>query len=310
MVNLYEVGPGGLAAVEHTENKAFLIIEAPTHNELQRVSQEFNLPIDLLTAALDPDERPRVEFDEGAMLILARYPIQAENEDELPYFTHPLGIIIAHNLVVALSTREAPFLMDFVEARIKNFNPDNRPRFVLQVLNRINFRFLRFLKDLDIRAGETERELRTSTNNSDILRLMNVEKCLVYFNTSLRSNYLMLQRLDKTNLMRNLGEDEQDLFEDLLIDNSQAIEMTKIYTNIVKTQMDAFSSIINNNLNNVINRLTKITVIIAAPNLVASIYGMNVLLPAQEDPMAFWYIMATSLGVVGWIYFFFLEPRR
>lgn len=313
MLNIYRVQDAELVPIEgEAPGNCWINLAGPTHNELQRLEKEFNIPIELLTAALDPDERPRVEFDEGCMLILTRVPFINDNDDDqIPYLTRPLGVVLARNgVMLTICTRETPIITDFLNAKVKGFNPENRVRFVLQIINRITLRYLRYLKDLDLRADEVENELKHSTDNADILRLMNIEKCLVYFNTSLRSNYLMLQRLQKTRMMRNAGEEESEIMEDILIDNAQAIEMTKIYTNIVKTQMDAFTSIINNNLNSVINRLTKITLLLAAPTLVASIYGMNVVLPFQQHPAAFWIVLGIAIVVVGGIYTFFLKPKR
>jgi len=211
--------------------------------------------------------------------------------------------------VVTICLVENAILREFIEGRIRRFDPEEEIRFTLQLFYRTSMHYLRYLRDLNAATSEVERKLQRSQKNQDLLELMNNEKSLVYFTTSLRSNQLMMERFKKTAYFRKAIEDERDLLEDIIIDNAQAIEMANIYMSIMSGLMDTFASVISNNLNVVMKRLTKITIILMLPTFVASLYGMNVQLPGAESPYAFAVILALSLVLIVLGFFVFSDRR-
>lgn len=250
---------------------------SPMPSEILSVSEDFGIPDYMLTAALDPEERSRFEADEDAFLILIRIPIENdEEESEIPYITRPLAIIIKGETIITVCSRENSVLDSFIKEKIKKLNANSVTHFTLQVLYQTVLQYLRALSDIDHQTQNIEKELQYSLKNKELLRLLGYEKSLVFFTTSLRTNQIVMDRLKKTSYFRLAVLEERELLEDIVVDNAQAIEMANIYTNILSGLMDTFASVISNNLNNVMRRLTNITVILMVPNLVASFYGMNV----------------------------------
>lgn len=294
MLSVYQVEARALQPLEELPAdlapRAWFNLAGPTHNELHQLNERHGIPMEMLTAALDPEERARVEQWDDHTLILIRIPIdnydEAEEDNGIPYITRPLGIILGPDTIVTVCTKENSVIGDFVERKVKQFNPERRTRFVFQIFDRTVLKYLRFLKDIELNTNDIERELRASLKNDDLLKLMQQEKSLVYFTTSLRSNHYLFKRIRKSRLFKPLHEEERDLLEEVLIENAQAIETAGIYTNILNSLMDALASVINNNLNSVMKSLTKITILLMIPTLITSVYGMNVGLPFQGSPYA------------------------
>jgi magnesium transporter len=255
--------------------------------------------------------------DEFQMIIL-RVPVGFEAgdpkgaagppNDDIPYVTMPMGILLLPEVVISVCARDSELSRDLLENRIRNVRLSDRPALVLKILQRTAALFLRYLKDLNRRSSGLERELHRSVKNTELVRLLNLEKSLVYFTTSLKSNELLVDKLRKT-LFHALDEAGMDLLEDVLIESRQAIEMANIYSNILSGMMDAFASVISNNLNVVMKRLTSISLILMIPTLVASLYGMNVALPYQHTWWAFLAIVAVS-GVLSVVSVFVFLGKR
>jgi magnesium transporter len=269
--------------------RCWVDLVSPMPSEILSVSEEFDIPDYMLTAALDPEERSRFEADEDAFLILIRIPIENdEEESEIPYITRPLAIIIKGEAIVTVCSRENTVLDIFIKEKLKKFNANSITHFTLQVLYQTVLQYLRALSDIDHQTQNIEKELQYSLKNKELLRMLGYEKSLVFFTTSLRTNQIVMERLKKTSYFRMAIIEERELLEDIVVDNAQAIEMANIYTNILSGLMDTFASVISNNLNNVMRRLTNITVILMVPNLVASFYGMNVKkLPFDDNEFAY-----------------------
>jgi magnesium transporter len=217
----------------------------------------------------------------------------------------PLGIILKRDLIVTVCYKQTEIIQAFVESRVRGCNTAKRERFVLQLFLRSSIMYLRYLKNINNKADEIQDQLQRATRNQELHQLLNFEKSLVYFNTSLKANELMMYRLQRLSIPALEQAEEQELIEDVMTETKQAIEMANIYSNILGTMMGAHSSIISNNLNITIRFLTSVTIILSIPILIASLYGMNVPLPFQEDPNAFWIVMfiAVSLSVLGVIFF-------
>ncbi|MGE5594021.1 MAG: magnesium transporter CorA family protein [Betaproteobacteria bacterium] len=280
----------------------------PTEDEILRVHKELNIVLDFLRAPLDEEERPRIESDEGQVLVLINVPIACGNGNPVLYDTIPVGIIISEDNIVTVCLQENPVLAELVSAKPRTLYTFKKTRFLLQILFKTAGLYLRYLRQIDKQTSEIEARLHWSMKNEEVVKLLNLEKSLVYFTTSLKSNEIVMEKLlrvylvktesaaqSPTRVLKAYPEDE-DLLEDVITENKQAIEMGDIYTSILTGMMDAFASMISNNLNIVMKFLTSVTIVLSIPTIVASFYGMNVSLPFQKSPYAFLGTLVVSLG--------------
>jgi magnesium transporter len=313
MVKYYDKTDNRLRELEGPQPGCWVNISPPfSHEELEEVSQLFEAPLDFLTDSLDLDERSRYEREEEVRFILLNSPILNEKEDENDaiYITVPIGIIITLDAVITISAYDNPVIRMFLDNKVKNFNPADDKLFVLQIFEQNVYRFLTCLKKLNSKRNLIEQELYDSSRNQELKLLLSIEKSLVYFLNSLSSNELLLLKMKRTDFLQIArDEDMTDLFEDIIIDNSQAMEMSKVYSDILSGTMDAYGSIISNNLNLTIQRLTLITIILMVPTLIASFYGMNIPLPFQEHPYAMVGILVASLTLSASIAWYFQRKR-
>lgn len=313
MIRYYAKVDGKLKELEGPEINCWVNISPPfSHEELEEVAMQFDLPLDFLTDSLDIDERSRYEREDDVRLIMVNTPIlnETEEENDAIYLTVPIGIILTLDHVITITSYENPVLQLFLDDKVKNFDPTDESAFVLQILEQNVYRFLTCLKKLNLKRNLIEQELYDSSRNKELKQLLSIEKSLVYFMNSLSANELLKMKMKRTDFLQiKDDEDKSDLFEDIIIDNSQALEMANVYTNILNGTMDAYGSIISNNLNITIRRLTLITIILMVPTLVASFYGMNVPLPLEEKGYAIYIIMALSAGVSLLIAWYFQRKR-
>lgn len=262
-----------------------------SQEELKEVSDRYDVPLDFLTDSLDVDERSRYEREEDTRLIVLNTPVLNNKlrEDESVYVTVPIGIILTLEHIITISAFENPVLDLFLANRIKNFDPKDEQKFVLQIFEQNVYRFLSCLKSLNLKRNIIEKELSDSLESSRLRQLLSIEKSLVYFVNTLSANDLLKLKMKRTDFLHiRPDEAKLDLFEDIIIDNSQALEMSNVYTNILRSTMDAYSSIISNNLNVVIQRLTLVTIILMVPTLIASFFGMNVDVPFDNQKGTNW----------------------
>lgn len=292
-----------MISMERAEAPCWINIAPPfSHTELEALASNLDIPLDFLTDSLDLDERSRYEREEEDRLIVVNTPIlNGENhENDAIYITIPIGIILTGEYIVTITPQENPVLNLFLENKKKNFNPENNELFILQIMEQNVFRFLTCLKKLNLERNSIEKRLYDSSRNKELRQLLSIEKSLVYFVNTLSSNELLKMKMKRSDFLK-IRDDEilTDLFEDIIIDNSQALEMSNVYTNILNGTMEAYASIISNNLNVVIQRLTLITIILMVPTLVASFFGMNVPVPFKtgDNNYAFFYIIIFSLIV-------------
>ena len=211
-------------------------------------------------------------------------------------------------MIITVTSRESTLINDFTEERVRGFWTYKRTRFILQMLNRNANRFLSYLKQIDKVSTTVQRRLQESMRNQELLQMMQLEKSLVYFSTSLKGNELVLEKMMRMDMLRKYPEDA-DLLEDVIIENKQAIEMCNIYRDIMSGTMDAYASIISNNLNIVMKVLTSLTVLLAVPTLFASFWGMNTGVPFQGNIMGFWIVFGASAAVT-LISFFILRWKK
>lgn len=299
MINYYTKVDGRITQLEELKPSCWVNISPPfSQEELEEFAMRFDIPLDFLTDSLDIDERSRYEKEDDVRLIVVNTPILNDDPEEVDaiYITVPIGIILTIDHIITITAHESPILRLFLNNRVRHFNPNDEKSFVLQILEQSVYSFLTCLKGLNRQRNTIEKKLYNSTRNKELKELLRIEKSLVYFVNSLSANELLKMKMKRTDFLNiRANEDLQDLFEDIIIDNSQALEMSNIYTNILNGTMDAYGSIISNNLNLTIRRLTTITIILMVPTLVASFYGMNVTLPLDKNPYAIYYITIASI---------------
>ncbi|OPX26790.1 MAG: hypothetical protein B1H05_01700 [Candidatus Cloacimonas sp. 4484_140] len=287
------------------EENIWIYLVSPTQEEIELITTTFDIPKDFIEDPLDENESPRMELEDGKRLIITQTPyFQDDEEAAIQFITLPLGIILTEKCIITVSSKDDDVLQNFIKGRVKNFSTAKRNRLILQILSRTATVYLNYLKRINRISNAIETQLEDSMNNERLMDLLDLQKSLVYFATSLRSNEAVMEKLTRVGMFTKFEEDE-DLLEDMIIDNKQAIEMTLIHTNILRSTMEAFSSMISNNLNKVMKFLTSVTIILMLPTLVSSIYGMNVALPLARSPHAFAILMVASvlLALVGVIIF-------
>ena len=296
------------------ENASWINIYPPfEHGELDSFSKKLDIPLDFLTDSLDIDERSRYEREDEVTLILVNTPILNDDptENEAIYITVPVGIILVDDKVVTITARENPIIQKFLDNKIKHFNLKDQKLFILQVFEQNVYMFLDCLKKLNLKRNLMEQELYSSSRNKELQQLLRIEKSLVYFVNSLSANELLKMKMKRIDLL-NIRELEQhaDLFEDIIIDNSQALEMSNVYNNILSGTMEAYASIVSNNMNVFIHRLTIITIILMVPTLVASFFGMNIKLPFDEKNESAFYLILLFSVVFGFLLIWFFRRNK
>jgi magnesium transporter len=284
-----------LEKVENISKGCWINMSAPTEQEINRVAEETNIYVDFIKDALDDEERPRIEREEGQVYIIVDYPYITHDDSGFPiYETIPIGIVLTDDCIITVSLKDTPILEVFKNNKLREFYTFKKNRFALQILAIITSYYLRYLKQINKKTNDIERELHQSMKNKELYALLSLEKSLVYFTTSLKSNKVVLDKILRFSYIK-MYEDDKDLLEDVMIDKIQAIEMAETYSSILSGMMDAFASIISNNVNIVMKFLTSFTIILSFPTIVFSFYGMNVDLPIQNHPYAFW----ISIGIAG-----------
>jgi magnesium transporter len=269
--------------------------------EFTELSEGLDIPIDFLKDSLDIDERSRYEIDDNVKLIVIKTPAENNsfNESDAFYITIPICIILTHNQIVTVNSFENEAIKKFLNS-FQNRNTDKKNMMVLKIFDKITSNFQEYLKEINTRRNLLEQKLYDANRNQELLQLMRIQKSLVYFITALRSNELLMMKLSRTNILQ-LTEDEKDFLDDLVVETSQALETANTYTTILSSSLDAFASIISNNQNEVLKRLTTLTIFLSVPVLIASIYGMNVPIPYKDTHYAFWVPVILSFAILAFV---------
>ncbi|MFH1352534.1 MAG: magnesium transporter CorA family protein [bacterium] len=306
MIEFFRINESGFERIEECAGKCWVNIVEPSGEDIAAVASKFGIPDDFLTDSLDVNERARIETEDGCTIIIIRVSFLNDKGSNIPFSTLPFGIILPadKNKIITICRRKNKVMTDFIMGRVKNLQLKSNANFILKIFLRTTLLYLNDLKEINELTANIEDELHESIKNKELIKLLNLEKSLVYFTTSLKSNDLMMVKLQRVKSV-SLTEEESDMLEDIIIDNRQAIEMADIYSNILSGMMDAFASVISNNLNIVMKFLTSISIILMIPTLIASLYGMNVKLPFQQSPYAFGITIVLSLALsLGGILFF------
>lgn len=277
-----------------TEKNTWIHLANPTEEEIKVITNSFDIPQEHIRAALDEEEKARLEIDEDLILIIIDVPIHDET-NRCSFMTIPLGIILLKDNIFTISIGKLSLIEEFVNGRIKSFFTFKKTRFILQILFRNSTYFLLYLKQIGRISDNIEMQLKNNLKNRELLLLLELEKSLVYFTTSLKSNEAVLERMMRSEVVKRY-QDDLELLEDVIIETKQAIEMANIYSSILKSTRDAFSTIMSNNLNIVMKKLTSITLIFALPTLISGLWGMNVGgIPFSSNNLGFLWIIIFSI---------------
>ena len=313
MMTIYRWDNGGLKEAQEFGESCWINLVDPTTTELERVLTHSKVPRDFLTDPLDADERPRFDYDDDATIMIVHVPTIDETDDVAPYRTTPLGIILFGKSVITVSSLATPVTTAFLDQIRRVCPPSDKYRFAFRLLWHGGVLFLRYIHDIHLRTNALEDELHQTISNEALLKLLTIEKTLVYFTTSLKADTIALARANTARQMQ-LEEDDRDQLEDAMVEYQQALETAQIHANILNGTLDTFASLISNNLNNVMTYLTAATILLAAPMLIASIYGMNIPLPFQgAGKAAFAIVMGLSAflaGGVGVLFYILYRKRK
>lgn len=297
MVNYYFSATDGLRELPAPCHDCWVSLISPTEDEVNTVAEQLGLDPDTVRSALDADERSRLEMEDDYSMIIVNIPMIEEQDEKELYSTIPLSIIKTGQAIVTVCSQDTPVLQPFRSGRLREFKTWMQSRFILQILYQVASLYLQYLHIIDRKSDEVETKLQKSTHNSELIELLRLEKSLVYFTTALRSNEAVMEKLLRSGIMKKYPEDD-DLLEDVIIENKQAIEMANIFSGILSGMMDAFASVISNNLNIVMKVLAIVTVVLSIPTMIFSAYGMNVAssgMPLADSPYGFIAIVGISL---------------
>lgn len=298
--------------IDQIEKGVWIDIVSPSTEELLEIAEKTGVQMDFLTAALDDEEKSRIEAETDQILILVDIPLLRSNND---YDTLPLGIIITDSMIITVCLEINAVIADFTTMNYRFFSTYKKTRFLFQILYKSATLYLKYIRNINRRTDELEQHLRKSMENAELFNLLDVQKSLTFFSASLRSNYIVtekLLRLRSTNQLRHLikmYEEDEDLLEDVIIEYKQAIEMVEMYSHILNSMMEVFASIINNNMNLVMKFLAGMTIVLAIPTVLSGLWGMNVPVPFSDNPYGFFIVVVGALCTAG-IFAYFLWKKR
>ncbi len=311
MIQYFNIVNHHTVATDKPGNGTWVNVLPPLkQEEFTELSRAMKIPIDFLKDSLDIDERSRYETDDEVKLVVIKTPTENNsfNDSDAFYITIPICIILTNEQIVTVNSFENEAIKKFLNS-FQNRHPDKRNMMVLKIFEKVTTNYQEHLKEINQRRNALEHKLYDANRNEELLQLMRIQKSLVYFVTALRSNELLMMKLARTNFLQ-LSDDEKDFLEDLIIETSQALETANTYTNILVSTLDAFASIISNNQNEVLKRLTVITLLLSIPILIASIYGMNVPIPHQNSPYAFWVPITVCIVILAYVVFKFVKRTK
>lgn len=282
-----------LIPINNLENGCWINLIAPSDEEIALISKKTNISINLLKAALDSEEKSRIDKENDDTLFIVDIPFAEMDENTLIYDTYPLGIIHNKNQIITVCLKNSKIISDLVLNKKKNISTQNKARFTIQILQKIYDYYLIYLRQIDTKSYLIEEKLYQTMKNRELGQLHSLKKSLVYFSASLKSTQITLERINYLNLL-NCNEDDLKLLEDVLIENQQAVEMTSIYTKILTSTIMFCSSIISNNFNSITKLLTALTTVCSLYTIATGIYGMNVSLPFENYEHAFVLVMGCT----------------
>ena len=298
---------GGLTQLSEWQPNCWIQVTCPTEDDQRELEEKFNIPDYFMSDISDTDERARYEYDDGWMLIILRIPYVKEIRSRTPYTTVPLGIIHKRDVTITVCYYETNMMIDFVSYQQKrNEGFTDYVDMIFRLFLSSAVWYLKRLKQISMLIDKAKRNLDREVNNESLIGLSRLQDSLTYFQTSIRGNENLLQKLK---FKLQIDELDADLIEDVNIEMSQARETTSIYSDILESTMDTYSSIINNNMNTVMRTLTSVTIIMMIPTLVTSMFGMNLVNGMEEKPWGFFFAVVVSVGISAMAWWFFRHKR-
>ena len=298
MINIYytNIDSNKTEIIKDYKKGSWINVVSPTEQEIADVCSNINIKDDFIRYSLDSEEKARIDIeDDGTMLFIVDIPIIEKENDSEVYTTMPIGMIVVRDdYFITVSLRNNIIIKELKNKINKNIVTYKKSRLIFQILYQNAATFLNLLKKINKETEIAENVLKNSMKNKELLKLLSLEKSLVYFTTSLKANEVVMEKTLRGKIIK-LYEEDEDILEDAIIENKQAIEMSKIYSDILNGTMDAYASIISNNLNGVMKFLTSITIILSIPTMVASFWGMNVRVPMQDNIFGFLIITLVSI---------------
>jgi len=286
LISFYKTVDDKIVEIDDCEDGAWINVTSPSDEDIEKLMSVTKIIPEFLKASLDDEETSHIEAEDDQTLIIIDIPLAEKDGENIVFSTIPLCIIVTQTNLITICLKETSVIKEFSTGQVKGVYTNLKTRFIFQIFYKVAARFLQYLRQIDKISKFVEKQLHQSMKNKELLQLYDLEKSLVYFSTSLKANEVTLEKIYRGRVIK-LYEEDQDLLEDVLIEIRQAIEMSQIYSTILSRTMDAFSSIISNNLNFVMKYLSSIAIVISVPNLIAGIYGMNVDIPFQHGQYSF-----------------------
>lgn len=313
MINYYLTKDGATLPIEECCDGCWINVTLPSLDEINFLTKKFNIPEEFFNSALDEEETSHIDTEEDKTLIIIDMPHSETIDDETIYYTTPIGIILTPKNIITVCTKEHLIIRELALNLVKDVNTAHKTQFLLHILYRMATRYLQYINLMERKADTLEKQLRKSMKNEQLVQLLDMQKSFVYFHTSLKSTELTLSKIMRTRNIK-LYEEDQDLLEDVMIEIKQAIEMSTVYLNILSETMDAFASVISNNLNNVMRLLAAITLVLSIPTMIFSFYGMNIgegfagALPFANNIL--FPLILSALSIIICILVLFRKPRN
>ena len=311
MTKIYLTQDGVTDIISEPTKDCWICMTNPSEEELEKIQDLYNIDPDDLSAALDEEETSRIDVEDGYTLILIDIPTVEVRNDKNRYVTIPLGIILLQDSIITVCLEDTPLLNLFTGKRASQFSTHMKSRFIFQILFANAKLYLRYLRSINKQSESLEKSLHDSTENSVLIDMMELGKSLLYFTTSLKATDAVLDKLTKTPSIKRYPEDEE-LLEDVIVENHQALEMSEIYSGILNGMMDAYASIISNNMNVVQKFIAVATVVLSSPNIVFGAYGMNLALegmPLARSRFAFLIIIIISI-ILSYITYLYFQKKK
>lgn len=310
MIRIFRTTDIGVQEFTKAEEDSWVALTNPTPDELERISTHFEIDIDDLKSPLDEEERSRIQVEDNYTLLILDIPTTEERQGREYFYTIPFGIILTEKRIFTICLVDTPILSVFMDGRVRDFNTALRTRFLFQMCYQNATIYLNYLKIIDKKSDEVEKKLHIAQRNEELLEMQGLEKSLVYFSTSLRGNEVVLEKMMRSSAIPK-NEEDDELIEDVIIENKQAIEMAKIYSDILAGTMEIFASVISNNLNIVMKFLSIITIVLTVPTIITSALGMNVGgIPFRTHPHGFLIMCLITLAATLVVGFFIGKSKR
>ncbi len=294
MIKFYKSSNGVINEEEAFSAGCWVNVVSPNSEEVKILQDDYNIPEHHLLSSLDEEERSRIDIEDGCLMIIVDTPLCEVVDGVNEYSTIPLGIIFAENAVVTICSRKTILIENILNGQQKGVSTKKRRNFVLKILSQNASLFLGYLRQAEKEGAFVEADLKKSAGNKELLRLLRIQKGLVYFSAGLKGDEVVLNKLLRMNFISDYPEDTE-LLEDVIVENKQAVEMCDVYRDILARTMEAYSGVVSNNLNSVMKLLAAVTIILTVPQIIFALWGVNTPVPMENNPIGFWLVVVVAL---------------